>query len=96
MGGVGKEIDAKKYMRVTEQRPNSWTKSRQYSAKSFPPCYSQSPLQLCLENSISSNSRNLLQFLHSTGQLLYTVKEKKGTPDRGPYPHSFKAGIATL
>jgi hypothetical protein len=33
------------------------------SLKSFPPCYSQSPLQLCLEFSISSNSRNLLQFL---------------------------------
>ncbi len=31
--------------------------------KSFPPCYSKSPLQLCLEISISSNSRNLLQFL---------------------------------
>jgi hypothetical protein len=30
---------------------------------SFPPCYSQSPLQLCLEISISSNARNLLQFL---------------------------------
>ncbi len=34
------------------------------SLKSFPPCYSQSPLQLCLEISISSNSRNLLQFLY--------------------------------
>ncbi len=29
------------------------------SLKSFPPCKSQSPLQLCLEISISSNSRNL-------------------------------------
>ncbi len=36
-------------------------------------------LQLCLEISISSNSRNLLQFL------LYTVKEKGGKPDRKPY-----------
>jgi hypothetical protein len=33
------------------------------SLKSFPPCYSQSPLQLCLEIYISSYSRNLLQFL---------------------------------
>jgi len=33
------------------------------SLKSFPPCYSESPLQLCLEISTSSNSRNLLQFL---------------------------------
>jgi hypothetical protein len=31
------------------------------SLKSFPPCYSQSPLQLCLEISISSNSRNLFR-----------------------------------
>ncbi len=31
--------------------------------KSFPPCYSRWPLQLCLEISVSSNSRNLLQFL---------------------------------
>jgi hypothetical protein len=30
--------------------------------KVFLLCYSQSPLQLCLEISISSNSRNLLQF----------------------------------
>ncbi len=31
--------------------------------KSFPSCYSKSSLQLCLESYISSNSRNLLQFL---------------------------------
>jgi hypothetical protein len=40
----------------------------------------QSPLQLCLEISISSDSHNLSQFL------LYTVKEKGGKPDRKPYP----------
>jgi len=28
--------------------------------KSFPPCYSQSPLQLCLEISVSLNSHNFL------------------------------------
>jgi hypothetical protein len=33
------------------------------SLKSFPPCYSQSPPQHCLEIYISSNSRNLVQFL---------------------------------
>jgi hypothetical protein len=63
------------------------------SLKSFPPCYSQSPLQLCLENSISSNSHNLLHissnshnFLSiSTVQLLYAVKEKEGKPERKPY-----------
>ncbi len=33
------------------------------SLKIFPPCCSQSPLQLCLKISVSSNSRNLLQFL---------------------------------
>jgi hypothetical protein len=33
------------------------------SLKSFPPCYSQSHLQLCLSFLFLSNSRNLLQFL---------------------------------
>ncbi len=49
------------YRKETGQRPNSWTKSRQKPAIS--PCYSQSPLQLCLETSVSSNTRKLLQFL---------------------------------
>jgi hypothetical protein len=31
--------------------------------ESFSLCYSRSPLQLCLEISIYSNTRNLLQFL---------------------------------
>jgi hypothetical protein len=53
------------------------------SIKSFPPCYSQSPLERCLEISISSSSRNLLQFF--SVQLLCTVKEKEGKPDRKPY-----------
>ncbi len=39
------------------------------SLKSLPPCYSQSHRQLCLEISISSNSRNLLRI--PTVQLLY-------------------------
>jgi hypothetical protein len=66
------------------QRPNSWTNPDK-SLKSFPPCYSQSPLQLCLEIFISSNSRNL--FSISTVQLRYTVKEKGGKTDRKPgYP----------
>ncbi len=42
--------------RILRQNPEK-------SLKKFPPCYSQSPRQLCLEISISSNSRNLLQFL---------------------------------
>ncbi len=50
------------------RKPNSWIKSLQ----SFPPYYSQSPLQLCIEISISSNSCNLLQFLQ------FNVKEKRG------------------
>ncbi len=41
------EHSCKKYQRLI-----SWTKS----LKSFPPCYSQSPLQLCSEISISSIS----------------------------------------
>jgi hypothetical protein len=55
--------------------------------KSFSPCHSQSPLQLCLEISISSNLRNL--FTVSTVHLLYIVKEKGGKPDRKPYPLPF-------
>jgi hypothetical protein len=45
------------------------------SRKSFPPCYAQSPLKLCLEISISSNSRNVLSI--SAVQLLYTVQHKR-------------------
>ncbi len=56
------------------------------SLKRFPPCYSQSSLQLCLEISISSNSRNLYSFLRWS---LCTVQEKGGKPDRKPYPLSF-------
>ncbi len=43
------------------------------SLKIFPSCYSQLPLQLCLEI-----SRNLLRF----PQLLYTLQEEMGKPDR--------------
>jgi hypothetical protein len=63
------------------------------SLKSFLPCFSLSPLQLCLEISISSNSRNLLHI--STGHLLYTVKEKGGKPDRKPYPFTMVSEIHT-
>ncbi len=60
-------------------RPNSWTKSSQkFSSLLF--TISSTPL---LEIYISSNSRNLLQFLV---QLLYTVKQKGEKPDRKPYP----------
>jgi hypothetical protein len=44
-------------------------------------------LQLCLEISISSNSRNLLQFLQFS--FLYTVKDKGGKPDRKQYSLSY-------
>jgi hypothetical protein len=63
---------------VVNQRPKSWTKFKQKS-KSFPHLFSQSPLQLCHEISISSSSLNLLQLLH-------TVKEEGGKRDRKPYP----------
>jgi hypothetical protein len=52
-------------------------------SKRFPPCYSQPPLQLCLEISVSSNSRNLL--LSTVLVTVYTVSEKGGKPDRKPY-----------
>jgi len=54
------------------------------SLKSFPPCFSQSPLQLCLEISISLNSRNLLQFLQFS-YCTYTVKETGGKSDLKPF-----------
>jgi hypothetical protein len=41
------------------------------SLKAFPPCYLKSPQQLCLEIIISSNSHNLLQFLHSPTALIF-------------------------
>jgi hypothetical protein len=46
------------------------------SLQSFFPCYSQSPLQLWLEISIFSNSRNLLQFLEFSNCTLSRRKEK--------------------
>ena len=41
------------------------------SLKSFPPCYSHSPLQLCLEFFISSNSRSLLRISSNSRNLLH-------------------------
>jgi len=62
--------------------------------KRLPPCYSLSPLQLWLEGSISSNSRNFLcvssnsqnLLCISTVQLLYTLKEKGGKHERNHTP----------
>ncbi len=48
----------------TKSRRRSLRGNPDKSLQIFPPCYSKSPLQLCLEISISSNSRNLLQFLY--------------------------------
>jgi hypothetical protein len=54
--------------------------------KSFPPCYSKSHLQLCHEMSISSNSRNLLQFLRCvTVSACTPVTEKGGKSYRKPH-----------
>ncbi len=57
---------------------NSWTKSRQKSSE-----FSSTSTD-CLEISISSNSRNLLQIY--TVKLLYTAKNKGGIPYRKPCP----------
>ncbi len=53
--------------------------------------YSHS-LQICIEIYISSNSRNLLQFVLFTVKFLYTVKEKGGKPVKKPHhlPHSLR------
>jgi hypothetical protein len=63
-----------------------------------------SPLQLCLQVSISSNSRNLLCISSnscnlltiSTVKLLYTVKEKEGKTYRKPYPLPHGSGLSRL
>ncbi len=47
------------------------------SLKSFPPCYSQSHLQLWLKD---------LYFFKLTQPLTVSVKEKWGKPERKPYP----------
>ncbi len=47
---------------------------------SFPPCYSESLLQLCIEISISSNSRNLLQFLQCVAVHCKGERRKNHTP----------------
>ncbi len=73
-------------------RPNSWTKSRRKSEE-FPPCYSQSPLHLCLVRFLfSSTSRNLLQFLRS-----YTThcKGERRKTWKKPYPHQTSAQACT-
>jgi hypothetical protein len=91
-GESGPESISEKYIAlvlpVSGHRSNSWTKSRR-RLKSFPPCYLQSPLQLCLEISFTPNSRNLLQITQfSTIQLLYTVKDKGGNPNRNLKPEN--------
>ncbi len=60
----------------------------------FPPSFSQSPLQLCHEIFVYF-FKLTLPFTVTTVQLLYTVKEKGGNPDRKPYPLSlwFKKSI---
>jgi hypothetical protein len=47
------------------------------SLKSFPPCYSLSPIQLFLE---------IFYFFKLTQPLTVSVTEKGGKPDRKPYP----------
>jgi hypothetical protein len=53
------------------------------SLKSFPPCNSQSSLQLCL------------RFIKLTQSLTVFEKEKEGKPDRKPYPLSYDLRINT-
>ncbi len=54
------------------------------SDKSFPPCYSQSPLQL--EIYFSSKSRNFLQFLEFSTVTVHCKGERRRKPDRKSYP----------
>jgi hypothetical protein len=56
------------------------------SLRRFPPCYSQPPLQLCLEISISSNSCNLLQFLEYNSCTLQRRKRENLIENHTPFP----------
>ncbi len=59
----------------------------QTKVKSFPPCYSKSPLQsaaLPWDFYFFKLTRPVT--VSSTVHLLYTVNEKGGKPDRKPYP----------
>jgi hypothetical protein len=56
------------------------------SVQSFPPRYSHSPIQLCHEISISSNSRNLLQFL----QLSYCTLLRRNEENLIEKPYGFR------
>ncbi len=47
--------------------PNSWTNSRQKS-KSFPPCYSRSPTQLCHEILFLQTHATSVSFYHRVGK----------------------------
>ncbi len=60
--------------RILGRNPN-----KSLSLKIFPPCNSQSPLQLWLEIYISSNSRNLLQFQQFWFYTRYGKGERRKT-----------------
>ncbi len=75
------------HRKIHIQRLISWT---------YSPCYSQSPLlQLCLEMSISSKSRNLLQFLQFSYCTLERIKEEKLTENHTPFPMVFEIHTET-
>ncbi len=90
---VGHHLKKLKIFSLGIQRCRIVGRNPEKNLKSFPPCYSQSPQQLCPEISITSISHNLLRIcanahnlLHIIFQLLYTVKEKAGNPYRQSYP----------
>jgi hypothetical protein len=60
--GAGLELDQSGFLKQTYTETD-FLDGIQTKVLKFSPCYSESPLQLCVEISISSNSRNLLQFL---------------------------------
>jgi hypothetical protein len=70
-----------------------WDVNPDKSLKSFTPCYSQSPLQLCLEISIFKLTQPLTasRMCYCT---VYTVKEEGGKPDRKP--HHLPNGLRNL
>jgi hypothetical protein len=79
--GRGKNV-IKIFSKKSEPRDRILRRNPDKSPKSFPSCLSQSPLQLCLEISISSNSRNLLHI--STVQ--YCTKKRRKEKNQTPFP----------
>jgi hypothetical protein len=81
------EIFLHTYLYTYEYRGRILGQNLDKSFKSFPRCYSQSSLQLCSWDFYFFKFTQPLTI--STVQVLNTLKEKWGKPDRKPYPLAY-------